>query len=271
MRRNKFNKEKITGIIFFIKIIWVVAVGVASIAAAIYAYDGLFYSRKGLELQTSLIQKELLPFFKYSYSESQQSFLIETEEDVSIHSTQWFFPYTDKTFYSIPKNSNSITIDEILSVIWLAANERKTLIPSPDFQTNSYGYFRCEILASFDEYNSGVEKDAGFPMAVLIEYTRKGENVKKIFDLILIREFEDSTPQIRSIKSSATENELKSYMKKGTERLGGILNSNKYDGNQKYIDDNGKCTRFVKAFKQYFFNKKDEEEFNNEMKKLLGE
>ena len=260
-KRNKLKFKKT--ITTFAKIL----IGLFTIIATIAACYGAKYAYQGLKLQKNQIQKESLSFFRYKYSEENDAFVVETEQNVSIHSVQWFFPYTDKTFYSFPKNSNSLTIDEILSIVWFAANERKTLIPSPDFQTNSYGYFRCEILASFDEYNFGVEKDAGFPVAVFIEYTRKGENVKRVLDLILIREFEDPTPQIRSIKTNATENELKSYMKKGTERLNGILNSNKYDENQKYIDDKGKCTRSVKAFKQYFFNKEDEEEYKNEMKK----
>lgn len=254
-----------------LKIIGAWVVGLSSVAAAVFGYYSMTDSGEGLKIQKEQIQREMTPFFKYRYSEENKAFVVEAEENVSINSIKWFFPYTDKTFYSFQKNSNSITIDEILSVIWFAAHERKILIPSPDFQTNSYGYFRCEILASFDEYNFGVEKDAGFPTAALIEYTRKGGNIKNILDLILIREFEDSTPQIRSIKTSATENELKSYMKKGTERLGGVLNSNKYDEKQKYIDGDGKCTRSSKLFKEYFFNKEDEEEYKAEMKKFLGE
>lgn len=273
---NIFWKYCLLKIINFFRFLWdeiikhpredfiiILTIGSIIIAAVSFRADEVYRNKERIVNSS--------PFFKYSFSESQQSFLIETEEDVNINSTQWFFPYTDKTFYSIPKNSNSITIDEILSVIWLATNKRKVLIPSPDLQTNSYGYFRCEILSSFDEYNSGIEKDAGFPATVLIEYFRKGESVNRVLDLILIREFEDPTPQIRSIKTNATENELKEYMKKGMERLNGILNSNKYDENQKYIDGDGKCTRSSKLFKEYFFNKEDEEEFKNEMKKLLGE
>jgi hypothetical protein len=242
-----------------------ILVGISSILAAYYAYQGLNFQKKQ-------IIKESLPFFKYRFSEESNTFIVESDEDVSIHSIEWFLPYTDKTYKSFIKNSNTITINEIINVLWFSMVDRKILILSPEFQSNSYGFIKCEILSSFDEYQIADDKNPGFPIAVRITYTRKGESFKYFSDLLLIREFEDLTPQILSINANnVNENMLKVYLKNGTEKLDKILNQYSYSKDQNYLDEDGNCTRSEKFFKDYFYNKKDEEEFKSEMKKLLGE
>lgn len=229
-----------------------VLVGLSSILAAWYAYQGL-------ALQKSQILKESLPFFKYRYSEENRAFVVEAEENVSTHSIQWFFPVSERSFDGFTKNSNQLTIDEITFQIWSALLDRKIYIPSPDSQANTGGYIRCSILSLFDEYHFTTETDTGFPLGVLIEYTRKGGTISYFWDVILLKSFDSATPQIKVAKTYVTEADMKIYMKKGAERLDGILPIYPYDQNRKYIENN-KCTQTSTFWKKYFFDETDREE-----------
>jgi hypothetical protein len=239
----------------FVKLFYTVIIGVATIAAAVYAYQGV-------TIQKNQIERESSPFFKYRYSESDQSFLIESEDDVSIHSIQWFFPYLDIGSFTHTKNSNLIKIDEIFFILRDALLLNDILIPPPDNHKNSYGYLRCELLPAFD-YPSEIDTNPGFPVAVIIEYTRKGEAARRIYDLLSLTEFEDLKPQIRSINQSNNDvSSLNTYMKNGYERLQKILDIYRYDENKIYVDEDNKCTSGTKTFYIHFFNKEDKEEWN---------
>jgi len=84
-----------------------------------------FQSDKDYRMEESRLNE--ISFFKYIYSEENEAFVVETEEDVSIHSIEWFFPDSEKSFDGYLKNSNQLTIDEIISKIWHALDEPKFL------------------------------------------------------------------------------------------------------------------------------------------------
>ena len=220
-----------------------------------------FQNDKNYRIEESQLSKT--PFFKYIYSEENEAFVVEAEEDVSIHSIEWFFPNSEKSFDGYLKNSNQLTIDEIISKIWHALIDRKIYIHSPDSRTNTKDYIRCSILAIFDEYNSGIETDTGFPLGVLIEYTRKGGKLSQFLDIVLIKEFDSATPEVKQVKSDKvlTEDNIKAYMRKGVERLNAIIPIYPYDENKNYME-NGKCTQTSTSWRTYFFNKEDAEAFD---------
>ena len=236
-----------------------VLAGISSILAAIY-------SQQSLELQKNQILKESLPFFKYRYSEDNKAFVVEADTDVNIHSIQWFLPNSDKKFYALTKYSNSLTIDEIISKVWLMLTERGKNIPPPDWSPSTSGYIRCNILAEFNEYNSAVETDTGFPLGILIEYTRKGGKKSYFTNIILIKNFGDIIPQIQIPKTGITQNDIYDYMERGAQKFDKILPIYPYAENGIYIDNTGRCDRTIETFKTYFFKETDFKAFKENLK-----
>ncbi|MFH1661902.1 MAG: hypothetical protein ABIA02_02300 [Candidatus Falkowbacteria bacterium] len=268
MKKIKLNAKLKKKILRWLKIFGSIFVGLSSILAAWFAYNALNISKQSLDLQEQQVAKNATPFFKYRYSEENKAFVVESEEDVSIHSITWFLPYTEKKINTFTKNSNILKIEEIVFNLEWAIHERKILL----FNTKSFGYIKCNILASFDEYQINNEKNHGFPVATLINYTRKGDSIKEYLDLLIINEFEDITPQICSVnysKKSATKEELDLFIKKGVEKLDKILSHNPFNENYKYLDDEDNCTNSSKKYGSYFFNKADEEAEKEEMKRFL--
>ena len=269
MKKIQLKPETKVWLIKWTKVSGSLLVGLSSILAAWFSYDALIYSQQGLNLQKNQILKESLPFFKYRYSEENKAFVVEADSDVIIHAIQWFLPNSVKTFNGFTKYSSSLTIDEIISKIWNILSERRILILPPDLDANTAGYIRCNILAMFDEYNSAVETSTGFPLGVLIEYTRKGGNKSYFGDIVLVKNFEDVIPQIQIVKTNFTENDLKVYMKKGVEQFDKILPIYPYTQNEVYVDSTGRCGRRSEAYKTYFFNEADFKANKEEMQKLM--
>src|SRR3989344_4138372 len=142
-------------------------------------------------------------------------------------------------------------------MVWSAFNARGINLSPPEHSASIANYLKCDFLSTFDDYNSGVEKNAGFPVGTLIWYSRKGEESTAVINLLLVNDFEDKTPQIWLIAENATEQELKDYMKLGTERFAGILKTHSYDENRIYANPDGTCNQSDEKFIQHFFEEKD--------------
>lgn len=229
------------------KINWRTLYRVATFTLLVFTLT-LTYRIFSLEKSSAL--KEEAPFLSYAFDEDHQAFVINTEEDVSVLSVRWFFPYTNDSFREYQKNSNSLTIAEIISNLHLSLFDRQIFIPS-----HAADYLRCEILNRFDEGQAEMEENNGFLIAAETHYLRKGENSTAVLDILLINEFEDIAPQIRLIYRNPTEESLEEYMKKGNERLNEILDiAPSYNPKENYRGDFGVCSSSSKFFKVHSFS-----------------